>query len=40
MATTDERINAYIGVGDYQAATQVALGTAEDDSTPGIRQAE
>lgn len=30
----DERINAYISVGNYQAATQVALGTGEDDSTP------
>ena len=32
----DERINAYIEVGDYQAATRVALGTAEDDSTPAF----
>ncbi|MGI9164751.1 MAG: hypothetical protein ACR2JI_17790 [Mycobacterium sp.] len=32
----DERINAYIEVGDYQAATQVALGTADDDSTPAF----
>ena len=30
----DDRINAYIAVGNYQAATQVALGTGEDDSTP------
>jgi hypothetical protein len=29
----DERINAYIAVGNYQAATQVALGTGPDDST-------
>ncbi|WP_029105945.1 protein kinase G-activating protein GlnX [Mycobacterium sp. URHD0025] len=29
----DDRINAYIAVGNYQAATQVALGTGEDDST-------
>jgi hypothetical protein len=29
----DERINAYIAVGNYQAATQVALGTGEEDST-------
>ena len=35
----DDRINAYIAVGNYQAATQVALGTGEDDSTPGVRQA-
>lgn len=32
----DERINAYISVGNYQAATQVALGTGEDDSTPAF----
>ena len=32
----DDRINAYIAVGDYQAATQVALGTGEDDSTPAF----
>lgn len=32
----DERINAYIAVGDYQAATQVALGTGEGDSTPAF----
>jgi len=32
----DERINDYIKVGDYQAATQVALGTAENDSTPAF----
>ncbi|MFM9032863.1 MAG: protein kinase G-activating protein GlnX [Mycobacterium sp.] len=32
----DERINDYIAVGNYQAATQVALGTAEDDSTPAF----
>ena len=35
----DDRINAYIAVGNYQAATQVALGTGEDDSTPGVRPA-
>ena len=29
----DERINDYIAVGNYQAATQVALGTGEEDST-------
>ena len=29
----DERINAYIAVGNYQAATQVALGTGAEDST-------
>lgn len=32
----DERINDYISVGNYQAATQVALGTGEDDSTPAF----
>lgn len=32
----DERINSLIEVGNYQAATQVALGTAEDDSTPAF----
>lgn len=32
----DVRINDYIGVGNYQAATQVALGTGEDDSTPAF----
>jgi hypothetical protein len=32
----DERINEYIAVGNYQAATQVALGTGEDDSTPAF----
>lgn len=32
----DERINALISVGDYRAATEVALGTGEDDSTPAF----
>lgn len=32
----DTRINDYITVGNYQAATQVALGTGEDDSTPAF----
>ncbi len=32
----DDRINEYITVGNYQAATRVALGTAEDDSTPAF----
>jgi hypothetical protein len=32
----DERINAYISVGNYRAATQVALGNGEDDSTPAF----
>lgn len=34
----DDRINAYIAVGNYQAATQVALGTGEGDSTPAFDQ--
>ncbi|MGW0163396.1 protein kinase G-activating protein GlnX [Mycobacterium sp. NPDC003323] len=33
---SNDRINAYISVGDYQAATQVALGTGEDDSSPAF----
>jgi hypothetical protein len=32
----DDRINAYISVGNYRAATQVALGTGDDDSTPAF----
>jgi hypothetical protein len=32
----DDRISAYIAVGNYQAATQVALGRGEDDSTPAF----
>ena len=32
----DERINAYTSVGDYRAATRVALGTGENDSTPAF----
>ena len=32
----DERINAYISVGNYQAATQVALGNGDEDSTPAF----
>jgi len=32
----DQRINAYMTVGNYQAATQVALGSGEDDSTPAF----
>lgn len=32
----DVRINDYIAVGNYQAATQVALGNGEDDSTPAF----
>jgi hypothetical protein len=32
----DDRINSYISVGNYLAATQVALGSGEDDSTPAF----
>ncbi len=32
----NDRINAYISVGNYRAATQVALGNGEDDSTPAF----
>lgn len=32
----DDRINAYIAVGNYQAATKVALGRDEADSTPAF----
>jgi predicted PurR-regulated permease PerM len=32
----DDRINSYISVGNYRAATQVALGTGETDSTPAF----
>ena len=34
----DDRISSYIAVGNYQAATQVALGRGEDDSTPAFDQ--
>ena len=36
----DDRINSYIAVGNYQAATQVALGTGEEDSTPAFDRLE
>jgi hypothetical protein len=32
----DDRINSYISVGNYRAATQVALGSGENDSTPAF----
>ena len=32
----DDRINSYISVGNYRAATQVALGSGEYDSTPAF----
>ncbi|HXA12375.1 MAG TPA: hypothetical protein VNW93_09350, partial [Mycobacterium sp.] len=36
----DERINSYIAVGNYQAATQVVLGTGDQDSTPAFDRLE
>ena len=36
----NDRINTYISVGNYRAATQVALGTGEDDSTPAFDKLE
>ena len=36
----DDRINSYIAVGNYQAATQVALGSSEEDSTPAFDKLE
>jgi hypothetical protein len=36
----NERINSYMVVGNYQAATQVALGSGEDDSTPAFDRLE
>ena len=38
FSTRPELFNAYIAVGNYQAATQVALGTGEDDSTPAFNK--
>ena len=32
----NDRINSYIAVGNYRAATEVALGSAENDSTPAF----
>jgi hypothetical protein len=32
----DDRVNAFISVGNYQAATQVVLGTGQNDSTPAF----
>jgi hypothetical protein len=32
----NDRINSYISVGNYRAATEVALGSNEDDSTPAF----
>jgi hypothetical protein len=36
----DDRMNAYIDVGNYQAATEVVLGTREEDSTPAFNRLE
>ena len=36
----DDRINSYIAVGNYQAATQVALGAGEQDATPAFDRLE
>lgn len=36
----NDRINAYITVGNYQAATQVALGSGQADSIPAFNQLE
>jgi hypothetical protein len=32
----NDRITSYISVGNYRAATQVALGSSEEDSTPAF----
>jgi hypothetical protein len=36
----NDRMNSYISVGNYRAATQVALGSGEDDSTPAFNKLE
>jgi hypothetical protein len=36
----NDRISSYISVGNYRAATQVALGAGRDDSTPAFNQLE
>jgi hypothetical protein len=36
----NDRINAYISVGNYREATRVALGSGEDDSTPAFDKLE
>ena len=36
----DDKINTYIAVGNYQAATQVALGVGEEDATPAFDRLE
>ncbi|TAM64184.1 protein kinase G-activating protein GlnX [Mycobacterium sp.] len=36
----NDRISSYISVGNYRAATQVALGSSEQDSTPAFDKLE
>jgi hypothetical protein len=36
----NDRINSYISVGNYRSATQIALGSGEDDSTPAFDKLE
>lgn len=36
----NDRMNSYISVGNYRAATQVALGGGENDATPAFDQLE
>ena len=36
----NDRITSYISVGNYRAATQIALGSGEDDSTPAFDKLE
>jgi hypothetical protein len=36
----NDRMNSYISVGNYRAATQVALGSGEDDATPAFDKLE
>lgn len=36
----NDRISSYISVGNYRAATQVALGSSEEDSTPAFDKLE
>jgi hypothetical protein len=36
----NDRMNSYISVGNYRAATQVALGSGENDSTPAFNKLE
>jgi len=36
----NDRMNSFIAVGNYRAATQVALGSGEDDATPAFDKLE